>query len=290
MKILGVFITIIVFISLIIINDEKTSSQKFYAMGTNLTITIAEDDFNPEIFKQAFNEFKRVESIFKNKLDLNNQEVQKILKVAKNLEIQTNGVFSPYLGAVIQLWQFDKTNKTITKAPTEKQIQQALAKKQINLYSIAKGYGIDKVAELLKKNNINNFIVEAGGDLFVSGTKFSKPWAIGIKQSNKMLSCDLKEYAIATSSNLYNFYNFKGKVYGHLLNGNTGWPAQTKKAISIIANNATKADALATATFVDENLLNNQQKIQQINFIKQTDNNLTNFNLPENCNLYNFGL
>lgn len=284
---LGIFIALGLFLFM----QNKTLSKTYYAMGTNLTITIAEKNFNEDVFQLAFNEFKRVESIFKNKVDLNNKEVLEVFKASKLLQKETNGVFSPYLSDVIKLWQFDRTNKTINKAPTQQQINEALLSKKINLYAIAKGYGIDKVADILKANNINNFIVDAGGDLLVKGSKFGKNWNIGLKHSNKTLTCNVNEFAIATSSNLYNAYMFNGKKYGHLINGNTGWPTQANKTISIIAKNATIADGLATAIFVDENLMETSFiKSSNISMLKQDEQIFSTFNLAKNCIVKNFGL
>lgn len=265
-------------------------SQTFYAMGTNLTISIAEENFNPEIFELGFKEFKRVEALFKAKADLNNQEINRVYQIALKLQKETNGSFSPYLQDVFKLWQFNKTNRTISTPPSKNEIAKALKSKNINLYAIAKGYGIDKVAQLLKQNNINNFIVNAGGDLFVSGKKFGETWSIGLKHSDKILNCNLNSYAIATSSNLYNYYIFEGKKYGHLINGNTGWPTQANKAISILTNNTTMADGLATAVFIDESLIKKDSKTLKFATLKQSDEKFSIFNLPENCKLKKIGL
>lgn len=265
-------------------NVNIPQQQTFYAMGTNLTITIAEKNFDNNVFEQAFNAFKQVEDLFKDDLDLSNSEVQYVLNKAKNLQKQTNGAFSIYLSDVIKLWQFDKTNKTITKAPTTQQLEKALESKTINLYAIAKGYGIDKVAETLKQNNINNFIINAGGDIFVAGKKFNNSWKIGINDSSKYITCDLPEYALATSSNLYNYYTFEEKKYGHLINGVTGMPTQANKSITVLAKTATDADGLSTAVFVDENLIFDNLT-DNFSVFKQENEKLSIFNENMNCKI-----
>lgn len=278
-------------LAIFVAQQKKAVSKTFYAMGTNLTITIAEDDYNEDIFGTAFNEFKNVEKLFKGKLDLTNEQVKQVYNTSLKLQQQTNGVFSPYLADVISLWQFDKTNKTIVKAPSEQQIKQALKSKTINLYAIAKGYGIDVVANTLKQNNINNFIVNAGGDLYVQGTKFGKTWNVGLKYSNKIIACENTNYAIATSSNLYNSYEFNGKKYGHLINGNTGWPVNAEKTITIIAPTASIADGLATAIFLDETLFEKISKDERdIAMLKQDVENFSTLNLAKNCKVKKIGL
>jgi FAD:protein FMN transferase len=286
-KYIFIFTFIVTIIAINFYLKPKTVSKTYYAMGTNLTITIAQKRFNNKVFDDSFAEFKRIEKLFKTDVDLSNKEIKEVYNIAKELESKTNGAFSPYLSDVIKLWQFDKTNKTIKKAPNQQQIEAALKSKKINLYAIAKGYGIDKVAQVLIKNNINNFIVNAGGDLFVKGTNFGALWNIGIKESNEILNCNVDSFAIATSSNLYNAYNFNGKKYGHLINGKTGWPTQDEKAISVISNNATLADGYATAVFVDEDdIIKNINKNKDIISVLKSDAyNFSTFNLPKNCNI-----
>jgi len=276
---------------LTILNKKEVKSETFYAMGTNLTINIAEDNFDQKVFDQAYAEFQRVESLFRGPLDLNNQEVNDIYNLALEVQKESNGAFSPYLGDVISLWQFDKTNKTIKTVPDEKTLQQALKNKKVNLYAIAKGYGIDKVAEVLKENGIHNFIINAGGDLLVSGKKFNKNWIVGLSSKQPSIECNLKQYAIATSSNLYNSYSFNGKKYGHLINGSTGWPTQAEKSITILAENATIADAYSTAVFLDDSLITSiTSNKKNIGIVKQEASQLTVFNLTDNCKIKNFSL
>jgi thiamine biosynthesis lipoprotein len=265
-------------------NVNIPQQQTFYAMGTNLTITIAEKNFDEKVFEKAFNAFKKVETQFKDNLDFSDPDVKFVLNKGLNLQKQTQGAFSIYLSEVIKLWQFDKTNKTISKAPTKQQLEKALQSKTINLYAIAKGYGIDKVAETLKQSNINNFIINAGGDIYVSGSKFGNKWKIGINDSTKYLTCDLPEYALATSSNLYNYYTFEEKKYGHLINGVTGMPTQANKSITVLAKTATDADGLATAIFVDESLIFDNLT-DYFSVFKQENGQLSSFNENHKCKI-----
>lgn len=273
------------------ISKPKAQTYSYFAMGTTLTITIAEDKFPHEAFNAAYHRFKQVESIFKEAPDLTNPEVNAVYQQAKELQNITNNDFSVYLSDVIKLWQFDKTNKTIVKAPNKQEIIQALSSKQVNLYALAKGYGIDKAAEVLKSYNINNFIINAGGDLLVSGTNFGKQWNIGILDNNHSINCNLDSYAVATSSNLYNAYSFNGKKYGHLLNGNTGWPVQKEQTITIIAHDATTADAYSTAVFVSDSLENSVKNNKtNVGLVKQTSLKTEHYNLPNNCKLKKISL
>lgn len=268
-------------ILLYFIPKHNVTKQQFPIMGTSLEIVIAEDNIPKNIFSEAFKQIRKVENVFKKNPDINNPDVQKLFNLSKELYHQTNGIFSPYLGSVIKLWGFDNYTKQITKVPTSVELKKALAEKQINLYAAAKGFGIDQIAQYLKSQNINNFLINAGGDIFVSGSKFGKPWIIQLQEANKSLSCPgLKQYSVASSSNLYNYYMLNGKKWGHLLNGQTGLPVEGEKAISVLASNATLADAYATAFFVDEKLI---PTIAHLGVIKTTNQQITTYNIDQHC-------
>ncbi|MCP4354162.1 MAG: FAD:protein FMN transferase [Proteobacteria bacterium] len=266
----------------VLAENQKVTQNSFSAMGTNITITIAENKFNKNVFNDALKEFKRVENIFRNNPDLNNAEVKQLFDLALKVQAETDGAFSPFLGSVIKLWKFNNYSKKITVMPTKKQIQKALKEKKLNLYALAKGYGIDKAGEVLISAGINNFMINAGGDILVKGTKFGKHWKIGIRDSSKVLACNLDQYSIATSSNLYNHYILNGKKYGHLLNGNTGYPTMAEKSVSVIANNTTIADTYATAFFTHDNL---KTKVKNLAFIKTENSKFEILNLPKSCTI-----
>jgi len=129
----------------------------------------------------------------------------------------------------------------------------------IDLASIAKGYAVDKVAELIKKEDIKNFLVEIGGEVYASGVKKDgRCWKIGINRPRKEAAYDeiykivtLKDKAFATSGDYRNFFKVKGKRYSHILDPKTGYPvANSVVSVSIIAGTCAFADGLATAVIV----------------------------------------
>ena len=129
----------------------------------------------------------------------------------------------------------------------------------IDLASIAKGFGVDKVAELIKKENIKNFLVEIGGEVYASGVrKDARCWKIGINRPRKESPYDevykivrLKDKAFATSGDYRKFFEVEGKRYSHILDPKTGYPvANGVVSVSIIAGTCAFADGLATAVMV----------------------------------------
>ena len=102
--------------------------------------------------------------------------------------------------------------------------------------AIAKGYGCDVVARMLKKKGVNNYMVEIGGEVATAGVNDQRePWHIGVNapspsgdgDSGKLQAVlKLKDKALATSGNYRNFYYMGGKKYAHTIDPKTGYPVQ----------------------------------------------------------------
>lgn len=123
----------------------------------------------------------------------------------------------------------------------------------IDLGGIAKGYAVDRAFELLKSLGYRNLVVNAGGDLRVGGSKPDGPWSIGIQHPRDpgkiMARISVSDTAVATSGDYEKFFIHQGKRYHHILNPKTGFPAEGCQSVTILAKDATTADALATALF-----------------------------------------
>ena len=127
--------------------------------------------------------------------------------------------------------------------------------------AIAKGYGTDIVARYLKKKGIQNFMVEIGGEIVVSGNSEKQvPWRIGINKptddslnTNQELQdvVNVSDIAMATSGNYRNFYYKNGKKYAHTIDPKTGYPVQHNiLSATVLAKNCATADAYATSFMV----------------------------------------
>ncbi|MBW2580638.1 MAG: FAD:protein FMN transferase [Deltaproteobacteria bacterium] len=125
---------------------------------------------------------------------------------------------------------------------------------EVTLDGIAKGYIIDRAMDLLRQQNIQHALINAGGDIVVHGGKGEgKPWSIGIQDPwNRKRYVDvvtLNSGAIATSGNYEVFFD-REKLFHHLILPNKGTPAPSIASVSIQAANAMEADALATTAYV----------------------------------------
>lgn len=126
---------------------------------------------------------------------------------------------------------------------------------RIGFGGIGKGYAAECAKKTLKLNGIESGIVNAAGDLTAWGYQENgEPWTIGIADPNKKESVfstfNITNTSVATSGNYEKFVLIDGKKYSHTIDPKTGYPISGIKSVTIIAENAEIADALATPVTV----------------------------------------
>jgi thiamine biosynthesis lipoprotein len=192
-----------------------------------------------------------------------------VLSQSQKVYQQTQGYFDPGIGRLIDVWGFGVAK--VTQKPSRARVNELLplssirylqlnngrVKKtkdiHINLSAIAKGFGVDQVATLLKKHQVKDFLVEIGGEVIASGKQSDRHWTLGIEQPNgaEPIAMVLNNQAIATSGNYRNYFVWEGKRYMHILTPSSGLPANTDLAsVSVLNTQAIMADAYATAMMV----------------------------------------
>jgi thiamine biosynthesis lipoprotein ApbE len=125
---------------------------------------------------------------------------------------------------------------------------------KLTLDGIAKGYSVDAAIEILKDMGIESALINAGGDIATFGTKPGEDkWITGLRHpddtSISIMEFSLSGQAIATSGNYYRYYNESAEV-GHIMDPKTGRSVYLCSSATIIAEDCTVADILATAVFV----------------------------------------
>ncbi len=124
---------------------------------------------------------------------------------------------------------------------------------RLGIAGIGKGYGVDRAAEVLEARGIADYIVEGGGDLRLRRTD-GGAWRVGIahpKRPNALFATfEIARGAVATSGDYMNYFEKDGVRYHHILDPRTGVPARGCASVTVIAPDATTADALATGLFV----------------------------------------
>ena len=189
----------------------------------------------------------------------------------------TAGAFDITVGGLVNLWGFGPALHA-PRLPAEPQLQAqraaagfaqlqsraeppALRKTrpqlQLDLSAIAKGYAVDQVADYLDGVGVQNYLVEIGGELRLAGHNASgKPWRVAVERPGgmapePMVVLELSNAAVATSGDYRNFYQIDGQRYSHAIDPATGAPvAHSLASVTVIDDNAARADALATGLLV----------------------------------------
>jgi thiamine biosynthesis lipoprotein len=127
---------------------------------------------------------------------------------------------------------------------------------KIGFGGIAKGYAAREAGRILERAGIEDYIINAGGDLFVHGRKDGGEWSSGIQDPDRKDAPPLirfkikRECGIATSGGYENFFIWNGRRYHHIIDLSTGQPASGMKSATVFAHDPAKADAYATAFFI----------------------------------------
>lgn len=196
-----------------------------------------------------------------------------VLTLADQISRQTHGAFDVTVGPLVNLWGFGP-NGRIEHTPSPQTINRMLAdigfthlqldaatrrvqKKKalyVDLSAIAKGYGVDQVAQVLVKHGISAYLVEIGGELRAAGHKADgRDWRIAVetpaagkREVQRIVS--VSDTGIATSGDYRNYFEEQGVRYSHTIDPATGQPIQHKLAsVTVLRPDCAEADALATA-------------------------------------------
>ena len=202
-----------------------------------------------------------------------------VCRLAQNIAMETEGAFDITVAPLVNLWGFGfKNNEQPTTAAVDSILQfvgyqgitldadhatltKSDPRTMLDCSAIAKGYGSDVVARLLKARDVQNFMVEIGGEIVTKGVNEQRmPWRIGVtKPTEDSLNTshelqtvlNVTDKAMATSGNYRNFYYKDGKKYAHTIDPKTGRPVQHSiLSATVLANDCATADAYATSFMV----------------------------------------
>lgn len=127
-------------------------------------------------------------------------------------------------------------------------------KTRLGIAGLSKGYRVDRAARALERAGILDYVVDGGGDMRVSTGPGRPPWLIEVADPRRperaLGTLELSSGAVATSGDYQWFFELAGVRYHHILDPDTGRPADRAISATVIAPNALDADALATGLFV----------------------------------------
>jgi thiamine biosynthesis lipoprotein ApbE len=258
-------------------------------MGTYAEISLYAPDKGAasEAVKAAFAEVERLDRLMSNyktesELSKVNREAGKgpvdcdgeLLRVIeKSLYYSnlTNGAFDITTEPLVNLWGFYEGR---VRVPSKEEVQALLPavsyknivvqrggisfanpSTRLDLGAIGKGYAVDRAVEVLKGKGIESACVNLGGNIYALGNPPGRDfWKIGIqhpRERDHLLGhLELRDCAVATSGDYERFFTVNGKRYSHILDPRTGWPVEGMVSVTVVAPDATQADALSTSVFV----------------------------------------
>jgi FAD:protein FMN transferase len=198
-------------------------------------------------------------------------ETMAVVQLAGEIATLSAGSFDVTVGPLVNLWGFGP-NPGPDHVPAAHEIEAVLAnigfrhlslkpgamRRETDLYvdlsAIAKGYGVDQLAELLVTQGFANYLVEIGGELRASGHNVrAEPWRIAVevpdtRQRAPYQVIELQDMGMATSGDYRNYFERDGVRYSHTIDPADGYPIRHNTAsVTVLAPTTARADALATA-------------------------------------------
>jgi thiamine biosynthesis lipoprotein len=254
------------------------------------TLIEQNENLAQEFFELAIEEIKRIETMLTTFSDTSitysinqnagiqpvavNEEVFQLIKRSQFISKITQGAFDLSYGSIDKrFWNFDVNMTSLPDAATAKKAVTLINYENILLDEsnrtvflknkgmrigfggIGKGYAAEMAKKKLLENNVTSGIVNASGDLSAWGYQENgEPWTIGVADPNQKKSLfstfKITNKAVATSGNYEKFAIINNKRYSHTIDPKTGFPISGIKSVTIIADNAEIADALATPVTV----------------------------------------
>ena len=284
------FLLLLIIGTVVIIKQQRSvpyQHNEGFVFGTVYHITYqSEDDLQQEIEAELkkvdnslspFNKSSVISHINRNEDMETNEMFREVFNLAESISKETDGAFDITVAPMVNVWGFGfkkgiEPNKEVLDSIrnlvgyqkvklVNNRIQKRNPNTMLDCSAIAKGYGSDVVARLLKRKGIHNFMVEIGGEIVTCGNSEKRvPWHIGVNKptddslnTNQEIQTVLNvtDMAMATSGNYRNFYYKNGKKYAHTIDPKTGYPVQHSiLSATVLAKNCATADAYATSFMV----------------------------------------
>ncbi len=291
---LVLLIGLIIYIGYDNLNKKKRENEyvkKIFYMDTYIYIKIYSNNKDKankilnnveKIYKEyheltdKYNSYEGINNLYYLKNNKNNKEyieidkrLYEIIKYGKSWYKKSGGLIDISMGDVLDIWKKYRDNKN--GIPNYEELQKAknnieniVLKDEnkiknnhvnIDLGSIAKGYTTKIVGEYLKKNNINKFLINAGGNVLVGDNFKNKKYTIGIEDPNsktkdifKIVTCN--NMAVVTSGGYERYYEYEGKKYHHIIDPNTLFPTNYMKSVTVVTDDSALGDILSTTLFL----------------------------------------
>ena len=204
-------------------------------------------------------------------------ELAAFIREAQELSQQGEHLFDPGIGQLIKLWGF-QADDFKAELPAEAGIKSWLASTPsiadltitdgvvtssnrdvaLDFGGYLKGVALDRAADILRAQGIENALINIGGNVMALGSKQGRKWRVGIqhpRQPGPLATVALEDgEAIGTSGDYQRYFEIEGKRYPHLLDPRSGYPADHTQAVTVLipggAKAGTRSDAASKPVFI----------------------------------------
>ena len=245
----------------------EDAQERNFQSGVDSLLEVFNQSVNHYLPESEISQFNRQDT-----LSFRSPYFYPVLKRSDEIYQSTNGAFDPTVAPLVNAWGFGPDGGILPDSVnidsllqlvgfdkikyTTQYVTKTKPSVQLNFSAIAKGYGVDVVADYLRKKGIDNLMVEIGGEVSCHGKNpEGELWKIGIDNpslpGSMSATITLNNQAMATSGNYLNYYERDGKRYAHTIDPQTGYPVQhSVLSASVIAPDCMTADGYATAFMV----------------------------------------
>jgi thiamine biosynthesis lipoprotein len=261
-------------------------------MGSELRLTAwtADEAAAQSAFDAVFEEFDRLDALMSvwragsDVLRMNaaageravavSADVRDALRTARQISEWTGGKFDVTFGALADVWKFDHDqDNTIPDGDAIHRRLPLIDYRQleidedagtvfvtrkgmrVHLGGIGKGYAVEHAVTTMRRAGLRDFMIQAGGDLYVGGRNDGRPWRLGINDprgpaGRSFATIELTDGTFSTSGDYARSFVKDGVRYHHLLDPATGQPARGCRSVTIVADSPLVADGLSTGVFI----------------------------------------
>jgi thiamine biosynthesis lipoprotein len=264
--------------------------ERIDLMGTSVSVELWHDDaaVGERLVAEVIAEFRRIDAAMSTYRD--SSEISRVNAEAANAPVRISAELYGLIDASLEISRrsngaFDVSYESIghlydfraRQRPGSEQIALALPAvdfsaieldaqrstiafarpgMRINLGGIAKGYAVERAAELLRVQGVEHAVLNAGGDTRVLGDRRGQPWIVGIRHPREeadtvmLTRMPLIDEAISTSGDYERFFEVNGERIHHIIDPGTGRPTDELMSVTVIGPDAVLTDALSTTVFV----------------------------------------
>lgn len=267
---------------------KPVEEQVFGLMDTDISIK-AYGPSAKESIEKAIEEVRRLDALFNvfnpdsEIAAINNMAGEKPVKVSEDtLSVieramyfaqVSDGTFDPTILPVAELWAVAQEQGEVPSPGELAKVLELVDYRQvhinrdegtvclgqkrmgIDLGAIAKGYAVDKMAEVLRSTGTERFLINAGGNVYAGDRKPDNTlWQIGVTDPRNPEGIigvmPAENLAIVSSGDYRRFFTIDGVRYHHIIDPRTGYPAKASRGTTVFLPSSTDADALSTTMFI----------------------------------------